>query len=834
MSVSHLEQSVAALQNALVVAMEEVDQLRSQVFAETGKLHREFRETVDAVVRGASSTPRSNRMETLFEGTPRRGQAPDPAARLEYLELAVRALQERRDSVPAVDALMQQMKRWTETADGNARQLENRVLDGLNSSDQKLRLLVEERVGDAEAAIKRSVNARLDQQDVATRELDSKISALTTVVGHIDKRLHAVEEGLSQLDAEQHEVTSALQALREQQRRAAKSPTRRQNSADVEQIESLVTEQSAQLREELMSALDSKNQQRRSAPSSAVAATLEQRAAQQEVESLRQDLSRCVSHIERLMDDHQRISQQQHACMQTVQRVEHAIDGARDRLELDMKTELQRFDTLQKTFFSRQEQVLNSERHQLGVKINADLQRMHQKHMEELQRAEIRRLDDIRTAQNMLREEFNAFTTQQREEASQTQSSADERLRKTLDELKLYVTQEVAQQLDVTKKGTIAANDEARKVASRTMDELKRMKQLLEEQTNRSNDQSKFLHARVQQLLDSEIHRFDQIAFEFTSKLQKQVDEEVTRVVATHEGSISRDLDAHRDITSREIKNVKEELFSLRSSLQAIAAPSNALGSLDNRVDVLRRDVLDLHDAVGKVHDIEHRIQNNISQDTRILVESLKSDILRDVSQHIIRFDQALVELAQENAALKSRLATAEAEGSMRHYAQYSAQASASDAPLLPIGGGPHSSSRGGQFRVPANNGQNTSNVSSGRATPTSHIGPTVSDIHAGLSAASRLYETLSGSSNVPQTVNPSSVFGQQRTPGGQQFSHTQDLVTSGPRPPQSVFASAAARLESPERASAGYTQPLSRGAFSGTAAHREDPLVGVFSEASP
>ncbi|CUG86182.1 Hypothetical protein, putative [Bodo saltans] len=674
-AVQILEQDVASLKNALVVAMEEVDQLRSQVFAETGKLQREFRETVDAVVRsphhssgGGGNTV--HHVQRLFESPSqsRGGGGAGVDAKLEYLELAVRALQERRDSTPAaVDALMQQMRRWTDNADASARQLEHRVSDALSASEQKSRAWAEERIRESEQSLRRSLTARVDQHEAAIRDQEGKIQALTTVVANIDKRLHAAEEGLSQLDAEQHEVTSALQGVREQTKVLLRSPPRRASGPLDGEMDSYLSEQSAVIREEVLHAVDNKlsQHQRRSPPNASVntshvATQLEQRAIQQDVQGLRQDVVRCVAHIERLMDEQQRLSQAQHTNTQAVQRVEQLVDGARDRLELDLKTELQRFDTMQKTFFSRQEQLLNSERHQLGVKVSADLQRMHQRQVEELQKSELRRFDDIRSAQSALREEFLSFADRQRDELHSGAAALEERNRRVVEELKTYVEQEVTQQTDATKKNSTHASEEFRKMASRTMDELKRVKQIVEDQSAKSTDQTKFLHTRVQQILDAEVHRFDQIAFEFSTKLQKQVDEEVVRVVSASEGAIGRDLESHKDITQRELKNLREDIISMRSSLQAIAAPSNALGSIDSRVDVLRRDVLNLHDAIGKVHEQETRIQSNVSQDTRILIESLRGDILRDVSQHIIRFDQALVELAQENASLRSRLANYE------------------------------------------------------------------------------------------------------------------------------------------------------------------------------
>jgi hypothetical protein len=882
-SVQILEQDVASLKNALVVAMEEVDQLRSQVFAETGKLQREFRETVDAVVRsphsgGGGSTV--HHVQRLFESPSQTRGGGAVEAKLEYLELAVRALQERRDSTPAaVDALMQQMRRWTDNADTSARQLEHRVSDALTASEQKSRAWAEERVRESEQSLRRTLSARVDQHEAAIRDQEAKIQALTTVVASIDKRVHAAEEGLSQLDAEQHEVTTALQGVREQTKVLLRSPPRRASGPLEGEMDSYLSEQSAVIREEVLHAVDNKlsQHQRRSPPNAAVNASnvatqLEQRAVQQDVQGLRQDVVRCVTHIERLMDEQQRLSQVQHTNTQAVQRVEQLVDGARDRLELDLKTELQRFDTMQKTFFSRQEQLLNSERHQLGVKVSADLQRMHQRQVEELQKSELRRFDDIRSAQSALRDEFLAFADRQRDELHSGATSLDERNRRMLEELKTFVEQEVTQQTDATKKNTTHSTEEFRKVASRTMDELKRVKQIVEDQAAKSTDQTKFLHTRVQQILDAEVHRFDQIAFEFSTKLQKQVDEEVVRVVSASEGAIGRDLESHKDITQRELKTLREDMVSLRSSLQAIAAPSNALGSIDSRVDVLRRDVLNMHEAIGKMHEQETRIQSNVSQDLRIVIETVRGDILRDVSQHIIRFDQALVELAQENASLRSRLANYEVDDAppstfpitseLATQQQY--MSSAVRGATAPGWGnfrlGAVSNAQGGSGgNSPgmSRSGASTPLPTSPRAGP-SHVAYENDSAHpSGRSAVAAMGSVFSRQAAAAPHHAHSDRHQQLHhdahgTAAAQHHKTSQSTTTSrsarGHHGIHDDFASShiGSRLESPDR-----TQIVDRSGLVGSAAHssgypsmprgagqqlRDDPLIGVFGEyqASP
>jgi hypothetical protein len=275
-------------------------------------------------------------------------------------------------------------------------------------------------------------------------------------------------------------------------------------------------------------------------------------------------------------------------------------------------------------------------------------------------------------------------------------------------------------------------------------------------------------------------------------------------------------------------------------------------------VDVLRRDVLDLHEAIARVHELEGRIQTNVLQDTRLVSESMKSDILRDVGQHMVRFDQALVELAQESASLRTRVMASELEAPTITYqratstlgGKQSVVSVANQQPLFTVNSNAGSVSSpvdialtqqrqpsGAGFRIPSASQQASvmaaapSNPSSGRGTPVSSTAQMV--------AMSSYYaKDASQSQQRPQT----SVVGQG---GGGSWSNVYDgLVSATPRQVSASFGtrtndghaniSTSRVIESPDRSSTNF--PLNRGGTIFGRESREDPLQGVFSDvqASP
>ena len=707
MNVEHVVQN---LQQALVAAMEEVDLLRSQMYAENGKLQREFRETVDVLVQ-AKSTPQGvgggfgspNRSGkdlfggsgSTFGGSLNTSFVSEVLARVEYLEVSVKALQERRDSAPiAVDTMLQQTRAFLQQTDEEVRKIHEVVDDRVRLMDAKLselgrlsttreqrmqemfesaRQQQQQLIDDVVGNLRRREQMSVEQRSAAMTDLETRLHATSSLASHMDKRIAIMEESIAQVDGEHRDLVSSVNLLRSalvagrtgpsqsqqtpapaQPRgvsptrgHAASSPTGTQLNAD---NRSFVVEDVLRAVDARVSQAINSSMQLGASNSSVLTQPLEWRAAQNDILAVRQDLVRCVAQVERLMEDSQRLSAQQHSVLQTVQRVEQHVDAVRDVTNADLKSEFARLESLQKTFFSRQEQIFASERHQLNAKVAADVQKMHQRHADELQKAEFRRLEDIRVAQQQLRDDFNKFVEQQRSELQLTVTNLDTTVKASLTSARDGLVQEMSVANDENRRAQTQAVDEVRKTSFKTVEDLKRVKKLVEDFTDRSNEQNKFMAQRMQQVVDAEVSRFDKLAADFTLRLQHQIDEEVSRVVASQEDTIKREVQQLGDTYQRDIRNLRDEVQSLRSSLQTVAAPTAMMMSLDTRVDAIRNDIYDLHEAIARINDTEARITSHVTGDFRATIENLRSEMVRDVGAQLSRFDRALVELSKEQA----------------------------------------------------------------------------------------------------------------------------------------------------------------------------------------
>jgi hypothetical protein len=251
----------------------------------------------------------------------------------------------------------------------------------------------------------------------------------------------------------------------------------------------------------------------------------------------------------------------------------------------------------------------------------------------------------------------------------------------------------------------------------------------------------------------------------------------------------------------------------------------------------------------------------------------VRGDILRDVSQHIIRFDQALVELAQENASLRSRLANYEVDDAppstfpitseLATQQQYMSSAvRGATAPgwgnfrlgaLSTAQGG-----SGGNSPGMSRSGASTPLPTSPRAAGPSHVAYENDSAHpSGRSAVAAMGSVFSRQA----AAAPHQSHSDRHQSHQQQHHDAHD--TAHHKPSQSTTASRSgrghhgihddfaashtigSRLESPDR-----TQIVDRSGLVGSAAHsgypsmprgagqqlRDDPLIGVFGEyqASP
>jgi hypothetical protein len=688
----NVEHAVQNLQQALVAAMEEVDMLRSQMYAENGKLQREFRDTVDVLLQAkgplVSSSPQRQVHSSGLGGSA--SFVSEVLARVELLEVSVKALQERRDSAPvALDTMLQQTRSFLHQTDEQVRKMNDVVDDRVRVLDAKLgelsrlsatrdaraaemfeaaRQQQQQLIDDVLANIRRREQMSNEQRAATTTDLETRLHATSSLAAHMEKRLSIMEESIAQIDGEHRDLSSSVNLLRSalvagrpaaaapsgaQQPRGL-SPTRGPNSPQqspsAAQSSFLGASQSV---DDILRAVDIRVAQaisNSSASTTLLTQPLEWRAAHNDILAVRQDVARCVAQVERLMEDSQRLSQQQHSVLQNVQRVEQSLDNVRETTNAELKSEFSRLESLQKTFFSRQEQIFAAEKHQLNAKISGDVQKMHQRHADELQKAEYRRLEDIRLAQQQLRDDFTKFVESQRSELQITVNNMETMVKTALTTAKDGLVQEMTVANDDNRRLQVQAVDEVRKTSFKTVEELKRVKKLVEDFTERTNEQNKFMTVRMQQVVDAEVSRFDKLAADFTLRLQHQIDEEVSRVVGSQEDTIKREVQHLGEAYQRDIRNMRDEVQSLRSSLQTVAAPTAMMMSLDTRVDAIRKDIYDLHEAIARVNDTENRITSHVTGDFRATIENLRNDMVRDVGIQLSRFDRALVELSKEQA----------------------------------------------------------------------------------------------------------------------------------------------------------------------------------------
>ena len=427
---AQLEQNVANLQNAMLVAMEEVDQLRSQMYLENGKLQRELHETFDAVV-VSSHQPKQLHFDSnlSFSGSQKISSASTNAkvmSRIECLEKFVRDLASTQEAqTPTtleamathtkrlIEDVQSQVARAISAIESRAHQIDERMTElsrsVLSTCERKITDLVEsgtkpffERMEEAVQGFQQRESSRFDAMKTAIREVDNRLRSCEETVRDLDKRASFVEENVSQIDAELRESHS-VSPIQPSRRNVRASPAKGRNPFNpaVQLHEPNDQALSASLRDEIQRMVEER------VPS--VSLSFDSRQAQQEIQNIRQDVVRCVSQIERLMDDHQRLVTQHHTCLQAVQRQEQQIEATGHKFELDINTELARLEAAQKAFFARQDQTLATERHQLSLKIGSEVQKLHQRHVEELQRAEHRRLDELRMAQQQPRLATNSL-----------------------------------------------------------------------------------------------------------------------------------------------------------------------------------------------------------------------------------------------------------------------------------------------------------------------------------------------------------------------------------------------------------------------------------------
>ena len=672
---------VVQLQNALLAAMEEVDQLRSHIHIEQGKVQREFRETVDLLLanghiditgttKGVSSSPPP--------GLPPLGAAHyggDVSARLEAMESTVRALLDRRDLAPiSVDKVLQQTKTFLQDTDAEVSNLRVTVDDKMRWLDGKVAEMgkghhqremhfqgvfeelqqgqqraLEEALTTMrrrEAAVQQQLqqlssglvgSARNPLEVAIPPEVELKLSQLAKLTNHLDKRINIMEESYNQLDSEQRDMVTSIHSLKTtlQTERVRNTAPRGIGSPTDLNNETL---SSIAVRDEVLRLLENDN-------------LVKVRQQKEEILSIKEEVQKCTLNTERNFGEISRVAQQYQGLQQAVGRSEAQVATIQEKVDAEMRGHFARAEQQQKSFFSRQDQLLANERHQVQVRLSTDLQRMQQKALEEFQQSEARRMEDIRSSHSQLREDFNKFVGDQRNELERHLAAMKDYVNHLTKEQADTLSKQFREVADDTRRTMVGGMDDVKKLASRTSEELKRMKAAVDDNTERLSDQHNYLHSRVQQIMDEEVKRFDRISEDSRLRLAQQIDGEVQRAVSATEGSLVRAYHTIKEEHTRDTRLVKEELDGIRGSLAAIAAPTTTMAAFEARVDTLRRDITQIHVAVSRLQEVESKMQNSLHYEVRKSMDMTKNEVLREVGSQLQRFDRSLSELAQEQQA---------------------------------------------------------------------------------------------------------------------------------------------------------------------------------------
>jgi hypothetical protein len=466
---------------------------------------------------------------------------------------------------------------------------------------------------------------------------------------HFTSRLDVMTETMSQLEEEAKEMrrqTDAHLAAISKMSGSAEDNFRRIESF----VEDFTLQESANIRDEVLKLLNS---------DTAVAQRkIDDRHRRDELAAVKQDMLRNVTALERLQEEVGRVTTQQHTLYQAFQRSEHSLTSVQHKVDTEMRTELQRLEQSQKSFFARQDQSLASDRHNMLMKLQEEMRRLQERHIEEIKGSEQRRLDDVHQAQQQVRDDFAAFVDQQRKDQQMTVAKLKEDFvlasRQAHDEMH----RSLGTLSDVNKRQHALAMDEFRKTTTRTQDDLRRLHATVDEVSQRLNEQSSHLQNRVQHLMDEEVLRIERMGNEIALQLNAVVEEEVKRVIKGNDGATQRAIAQLDERSTRELKTLRDETISLRTTLNAIAAPSTSIQAVDARVDVLRKDMGELYDIVGQVRQLEQRLAARTREEARAAVEAVRVDMARDVATQLHRFDAVLVDLGREQAVRSEEVAS--------------------------------------------------------------------------------------------------------------------------------------------------------------------------------
>eukprot|EP00758_Cryptobia_borreli_P001947 Tbor_TRINITY_DN2659_c0_g1::TRINITY_DN2659_c0_g1_i1::g.17880::m.17880 len=677
-SISNPEEAIHQLQNALIAAMEEVDQLRNTMYLEQGKLQREFRESIDILLVNSEKNVNIN-AGSPFQLTASAKMSDNAVlARIDYLEAQVKSMQTQRDLAPTtMDKVLKQTKTFLEQTDSEIETIRLNVDDKMKWVDQKmaevtqfynqkdlrnqeqfdeLQLRQQNMFDTAMANQRRREQQALQQvQEMHQKslemntqgilsgassvqpELELKIASLTKMVNVVERRANMFEETISQIDNEQRDLSAAVQTLNTliQAERVRNVAPRGITAVSDMNSEVLST---VAVRDEVLRILENDN-------------TIKARQTKEQLMAMKEEIQRGIVQTERNTGEITRVATQFYALEQAMQRLDIHVTGIQEKTESEVKAQFARAETAQKSFFSRQDQILASERHQMSVKISSDLQKMQYKALEDYRIAEARRMEDIRASHTQLRDDFTLFVNDQRADLEKNINSMKDFVNGLTKEQADLLSKQFREMTDDTRRAMINGMDDVKKLSTNTSEELRRIKSSVEENTLRLTDQHTYLHNRVQQVMDEEVKRFDRIAEDARLRLGQHIETEVQRTVSATEGTLVRSYLNLKDEMDRDSRLVKEELEGIRGILSSIAAPSATMSAFESRMDALRKDITQLHVSLSRVQDLEVKLNNSLQLEVRKAIEDTKSQVMRDVSLQLQSFDRSLCDLAQEQQA---------------------------------------------------------------------------------------------------------------------------------------------------------------------------------------
>ncbi|EKF26540.1 plectin-like protein, putative [Trypanosoma cruzi marinkellei] len=304
------------------------------------------------------------------------------------------------------------------------------------------------------------------------------------------------------------------------------------------------------------------------------------------------------------MDQQQRLGVRVHSCVSTVQRHQTDIDGLSDQQKTLIQSHMARLETQQATATARQEKHLAAELDVLHAKVLSEVRRVHEQQTNTIVRSEHQRLDDLTAAQERLRDELRVAVEKQREEVRLAIEQISETGRRLERDVVSQLRSETARQIDAARQAQEASTDETQRLMQDTQEELRRMQNSLKDSAMLMQERSRRFEESMENRLTDEARRFKTFTSDTTLRLQKQVEDEVRRLVHIIEQESLSSMQHEMQRVSVALRSLEEEQRALREGMLTLSAPSRTMASLDHRMNVLQEDLRSVCAQLEHVQDI--------------------------------------------------------------------------------------------------------------------------------------------------------------------------------------------------------------------------------------